>query len=108
MMTRPRRIRIAPHWYSVRPVKSLSQAAGILGACGSDDTEIIYDPAQAGSILRETLLHEALHAVFSQTELDRVYSDEEEERIVWSLAPRLLSLLRDNPRFVEWLKEEEA
>jgi hypothetical protein len=50
---------------------------------------------------RETLLHELLHCCVLQSGLQCDY--DEEERIVASLSPLILQVLRDNEDIVEYL-----
>jgi len=54
-----------------------------------------------GSVKAEIALHEVLHAAFYVAKLDTP----EEERIVTGLAPVLLSVLRDNPSFINTLRK---
>lgn len=95
-------MRVGPHVFDVRKARKLAEA-GVVGICGEDSQEVRYDPDIGPSVLRETVLHELLHAVWHQTTLDRLYTDEQEEQVLWTLAPRLLALLRDNPELVMFL-----
>jgi hypothetical protein len=58
-------------------------------------------------VARETFLHEAMHGMWYQTLLDRQYRDKQEEDIIYSLAPKILEFLRDNPEAVEFLLESQ-
>ena len=50
-----------------------------------------------------TMLHEIMHAIF--TERGLIFSDKTEERIVLSMTNGLIDFIRDNPRFFKrWLK----
>ena len=106
----PRIVRVGPHKYDIVFDKEACVAANVVGVCLNDDARIILDPGLADTMKRETLLHELLHAVWYQTPLDRRYDDDAPdsvgEEIVYTLASRLLSLLRDNPKLVEYLTQE--
>lgn len=61
-------------------------------------------------MLRETLLHELLHACFGTTRADQ-YIDSKpeggvEEFVCNTQAPSLLALFRENPRIRKYLFEE--
>ncbi len=96
---------ISPYDYRIHYDDNLSKAANVLGVCQSDDNIIIIDPTSARMVQKETLLHEAMHAMWNQTALDGIYSDEQEEQVVFTLTPRIVALLRDNPAFVKELME---
>jgi hypothetical protein len=56
--------------------------------------------------MRDSLLHEVLHACFAQTSLasDRSW-ERREEQVVRALTPVLLQVLRSNPKLVRALLE---
>jgi len=56
---------------------------------------------QHPSCARDTLLHEILHAILGYSPL--TLRHDEEEQIVRSIAPWLLTTLRDNPSLIEYL-----
>jgi hypothetical protein len=96
---------VSPFSYEVKYDDQLTKNAGALGATGTDQTYIVLDPSSSRGVLMETLLHECLHAIWTQTALDKEYSDEQEEQVIYTLSPRIMALLRDNPRMVkEWLR----
>jgi len=70
-----------------------------LGEWHANKAEIHYDPSSTEPVLRETLLHEMLHAVCEHTGLD----PDQHETIIRSISPLLLHLLRENPKMVAWL-----
>ena len=101
----PERLYLAPHHLTVNcsadAVHTLSQAAG-MQLSGNFDPRyltITVDPNQAPSQVRETLLHELLHACSQEAGMDET----QEEQTVNAQAPRLLAALRDNPDLVAWL-----
>lgn len=66
------------------------------------------EPACSFHAERDTLMHEAMHAIFNMTGLDSIFSDVDAEDYVSRLTPAILTLLRDNPGLVEYLTEKEA
>ena len=98
-----RSVRISPYTYKVLSHKGLSAAAGVLGACANDELHILMDPDSPPQVYYETLLHETLHGIWNQTFLATKYSSAEEEDIIYTLTPRIVALLRDNPKLVEEL-----
>jgi hypothetical protein len=70
-----------------------------LGEWHASRAEIHYDPGTTGPVLRETILHEMLHAICEHSGLD----PDEHETIIRSISPLILHVLRENPKFVSWL-----
>lgn len=94
-------LRISPHTYQLERNDPVMDAAGLNGHCDHDSTTIRYNGKQAPSQLLETLVHEALHAMFWTAGLTKdVGGEEEEEKIVNKLAPRLMAFIQDNKRFI--------
>ncbi len=93
---------------------TLEENADTLDQLGGDAAwhgaglRILYDTRQAPGFLRDSVLHETLHALYQQTGLYKATDAEKdaEEQFVASMTPRLLALLRDNPVFVAWLMED--
>jgi hypothetical protein len=56
---------------------------------------------QAAAQARDTMLHEILHAVVSNTALGM--SDADEEQLIRTVTPWLLAVLRDNPDLTGFL-----
>lgn len=105
--TIPDRITIGPAVYTVS-----TDEVDLLRACRSDRADllghvdhrhltIVLDADQAPGSLRDTLLHECLHAVLDYTGL--AYEIDNDEALVRRLAPALLDLLRRNPPLVKAL-----
>lgn len=65
------------------------------------DTLIYLNTKQSAGQLRESMLHELLHAILSYAPQPLTYDDE--ERLCRSLSPWLLMTLRDNPDLVKFL-----
>jgi hypothetical protein len=99
-MRPPRKVKVGPHEYRVRVDKSgVLMAAERLGQHRMADLRMDVAGGQAPSMLRDTVLHEVMHAVFVGMEL----SEDDEEKFVSRLTPVLLAVLRDNPKLVEFL-----
>lgn len=105
-MKPPKRIVVAPFEYKVAREPSMSSIGEAAGGCDPDRTRIVIDANLSGPAEKDTLLHELLHALLSQTDLVRglkAYDKDLEEDVVYALTPRLLSALLDNPDLVEYL-----
>jgi hypothetical protein len=107
----PITIRSGAYVYDVVMDMVACGALGATGATANDDLRIYMDDRRPPGVLRDTLLHECLHTIWKQTYLVKEYDDESSdsagERIINELAPRLLLLLRDNPRLVTFLLESD-
>jgi hypothetical protein len=97
-VTLPARIKIGAQQRRVRrrPIDGVT-----LGLTDVPKLRITLAPGQAAGQARETLLHEMLHALWSSCALDQ--DEDEQERIVNSLAPWLLTALRENPDLLAFL-----
>lgn len=96
MPTRPLTLRVLGRSYRVRRA-SLPDA---YGEC--DEAQGVIRLRKHADLFSEqdTLLHETMHAVLRQQ--GRAWT-EAEETLVTALAPGLLAVLHDNPRFSAWL-----
>lgn len=105
-MKPPEIIYIGPSDVPVRMKKRLSNDT-LVGEFLSSDTSIEVRTKQSPSGLRDTVIHEALHAILYLAGLLNALelNHETEERLVVTLAPWLLALLRDNPKLVDFLLE---
>ncbi len=94
-----KKMKVAPFTYTVEEVRGLPDA----GNCTGDFSTILLAAEQTEDKKTDTLLHEALHALFGQGlgEQLKEYDKTLEETLCGFLAPRLLGLLRDNPWLVE-------
>jgi hypothetical protein len=99
----PQFVMVNPHSFELKVVPRLSTDAGVCGLCGEDDQRIAIDDDLGDTVEKETVLHELMHAIWHFTHLDKKYTDEDEEAVAWTMAPRLLALLRDNPELVAYL-----
>jgi len=102
-MNVPRKVRVSPFSFDVLEVHGLADA----GSCRPDVESVLLAMDQAPGQKRDTLLHESLHAIVRQgfgstfEAVDKAF----EEQVVSFFAPRILALLRDNPRLVAYLTE---
>lgn len=106
-MKLPRRLDVGPVRYAVTtdplPVAKMGDQ---LGECNIDRATITIDPDQPADVLRESLMHEALHALTAFTGLAGEISRDQEERLVNRLAPALLDTMRRNPKAVAYWMEK--
>lgn len=104
------KVRIDPYIVKVKYDTEAMTAASANGVWMEDLATILLQTGNDKNVERETLLHECLHALWSQTLLDKQYPDEAAdspgEEIIAVLAPRLLALLRSNPKLVRFLTED--
>ena len=66
------------------------------------EKKIGIDGAQTGASLVNTMIHEAMHGICFHQGMQ--LKDDEEERIVNSMANGITQLLKDNPDLVDWIK----
>lgn len=72
------------------------------------DAQILIAEEQEGVELADTAVHELLHAVWRYYGLTDNVSipDDVEEQVVSVLAHGLVQVMRDNPEFIDWLREQ--
>ena len=108
-MSTPPSIRVGPYRYTVKVdserIKELETEsnADLYGITTHGILEIVLQPEVADMVMRETLLHEVLHAVLYNTGISDRMTDKAEEHLVRALSPALFSLLRDNPDLVQYI-----
>lgn len=102
----PPRVRLGRHvWRLIVDDTGRISDDGYRGATHAERLEIVVDGQLPTSLLRETVAHELLHALWEMAELRTEGLDEPQvERIVSHLAPVLVELL-DNRELVAWLTE---
>ena len=106
----PRHTRIMGQRFTIGVHKNLAvehpsvvgQTLDILGMCDNDSQMIALDPEQGPDKLRETYLHEHLHAMVGLAGMRDMLGTNEED-VVKRLSPILLQFLRDNPRVYTFL-----
>lgn len=101
-MKPPRSVRIGPHRWRIKR-SAIDADPDLYGRTVERRLTILLAPGSAPSQLRDTLVHELLHAIWSQCALGDLTDDDGQERVVGSLAPWLLGALRDNPELVAFL-----
>lgn len=72
-----------------------------MGEVSDDRVLIKYWVGQAEETLKDTILHEAIHALDYNAQIGL------KERQVHVLAGMILHLLRANPKFAQWLLEKK-
>ncbi len=111
---RPTKVKVGWMEYDILWVSHQMWPAGrqsSLGVTFSNRSEILMregdeeSPVYSEIQLRETLLHEILHAVYHVTNLttNPVQTDNPEEYVVGVLAGPVLAVLRDNPKVLAYL-----
>ena len=106
-MNPPKTIKVSPFVFEV--VHDPDQLSNSQGDAMIDRNQLkVYiNRDRPDGNLRDDILHELLHAVYGQTPLfsNSDHGAEQEERIIAALSPRILAVLRENPRLVAWLTE---
>ena len=105
--TPPTTVYVSPHTYTIDTSEDTAlrlQADQNRGQCFKDINLIELDTTLPDTQQAETLIHEILHAIWHTTGLD---DETDEETAVTALAPRLLSLLRENHVLTEYLTGRE-
>jgi len=100
-MKSPKALRIGGREWPVRYLPR-SKMEGNLGLTHYDKGCIDVATGQPAFDTRDTLLHEAFHAILAQQGRENQGS-EEEELYVRALATGLMGVLQDNPEFAQWL-----
>ena len=111
-MTMPKTTRVMGQKYTVVLKPGLStehphaegMSVDLLGLCDSNAQTIWLEPYQGVDRIRETFLHEHLHAMLGVVGLSSALGENEEE-VVKRLSPVLFEFLRRNPRAVQFLTE---
>lgn len=112
MLKPPTHIKVGAAVYRVKSSKRAwkrrlsksGEAHTTRGATSVHKHTIWTDPSGAEALVRETLLHEVLHALFDDSGWF-AEDDENEEAIIRALSPRLYAVLVENPLLVAYLSE---
>lgn len=109
----PRYLQVGPHRYRiVVDAGAASELSVDLGETSTVLARIVVHPGQARTQLRDTLLHEALHALLDTAGLTApgtyltLHDHDDQERLIASLSPLLLDTLRRNPALLTFLLED--
>lgn len=109
-MKPPAQVRIGSKVLPLKADSAACKAGGVTGQALIDDFYVIYDDHRPGEVLKDSILHELVHVIWSETSLCLRFPDagneSDGEHIIRDLTPRLLALLRDNPRLVQYLTEK--
>jgi len=107
-MKPPTKVKVSPFTVTISLDRTLSRVVEASGSYQADMSMAVIDPGLELGQEQDTVLHELLHAIWRQTHLDTKYPDEDAdskgELIIQTLAPRLLALIRDNPKLVAYLQ----
>jgi hypothetical protein len=114
-MKAPKKVKVGVHTYKVvidrAAIDACSVAGGVesarLGDCNHENLTITLEPHMASSMLKETLLHEVLHACFGVIGAIEDVDDKTEEKLVLRLSPVLMGLLRENPKLIEYILDDK-
>jgi hypothetical protein len=104
----PAAVKVGCRTYTIRTDQAAARRLredGDRGRTRAEAGEIVIDSSLADDMLRETLLHEVLHAAWDVTPLRLEPYEEHEEAVITAFAPLLLDALRQNPRLVAYLTE---
>lgn len=101
----PKIVHIGPIDYRVK-----TNRAELFGETDNSQTVITLTARQSPPSMRDTLLHEVLHAALWCSGATHVLDlgDETEEHLIRFLAPWLLGVIRANPDLIDFLRESEA
>jgi len=99
----PTSIRLLSQTWEVKYVTHVDKGEHLLGSCEADRRLILIDKTQSIESLRDTLVHEILHAGCRVMPLD-FDSEAAEERLVIAFTTIFLSLLRENTEF--WMEDD--
>ena len=85
----------------------LSKRPGTQGYIDYTTRKIVIKESHE-TMMREMLLHEALHAVLDDSAFQEVFdvNDLETEKVISLLTPRLLQLIVENPRLLSFLTSQ--
>lgn len=98
-MLLPSSLRIGGRPWAIQ--ETTKRSLGSHGRCDYASHTISVNTGQDEFDVRDTVLHETLHALLEGAPFKR--SPEQEERYVLFLATRLTGLLQENPEFAQWL-----
>lgn len=109
VMSPPSRVQVGHMCYDVVVDKQRADDAGVTyGQSDHSKCTIVLNPDQHAHQMRDTVLHEVLHAICDQLGVNKggaaaLLDFDAEERLVSSLSPILLDTLRRNPHLHEYL-----
>ena len=106
-MIPPSKIKVGSSVYSCEIVDEFPRSEDYDGHYGMTNVvteRILVSANQSEGQLKDTVLHEALHAIINRSGWRP--SDNDEEKLVATISPWLLLVLQDNPKLVAYLTEK--
>lgn len=101
---RPKTVIIGPKTYAIEMSAEEIGKQDAEGVCFAKYERIYLAPDLTPGTERVTMLHELMHACFDDVKAGGVLKrEDDEEKVCLVLAPRLLDLLRRNPKLVTYL-----
>ena len=105
-MRPPKTVKVIGKVYRLEVSDTLDADAGALGITHADKCLINYAKSENPQALRDTILHEVLHAVFAEAGISAELAEidkELEEKVVRRAATVLLDTMRTSRGFVDFL-----
>lgn len=105
----PKKIKVSPFVLTVTDNPAFLGMVEAAALLNMKQQEVKLDFSQAHGYIRDSLLHELLHAIWQTTSLYDLtdVGFKHEEDVMRALTPKLLALLQDNPQLVTWFCEKE-
>lgn len=104
MATLPKRVKVAHYSIPITPLSpELAKDLGRFGDFDGHKYVIRMEKGITDDKTRDVLLHELLHAAYW---IYGLKDEDEEERIVTVLTTAMLTMMRDNPKLVNFLTEK--
>ena len=101
----PEEAQLYPWTLKLRADHVACQAANVTGQYLDDDHTIMYDEQRPFQVQVDTLVHELLHVVWSQSGanalIDSIDANSDGEKLIRMITPRVISLLKDNPWLIK-------
>ena len=98
-----RRVRIGYLDYSLVFNEGMAEAGDFKGQIDYDKGTIIIRPSLNQQQQAQTLFHEIIHGVISNSRLSKVIRHDWQEAFVDVLASGIVQVIRDNPALVAWV-----
>lgn len=110
-MKPPKTVQVGPHPYRIKFDDTRCNDIECRGQTDADQLQIILNSKLPTSMVRETVLHELLHACLDVQGVNvgdkPLLDDDEHERLVRGLSPILLDVLRRNRDLAAFLLAED-
>jgi Zn-dependent peptidase ImmA (M78 family) len=100
----PKVVFVGPKTYAIEVSAEQTAKQDAEAVCFAKHEQIYLAPDLAPGTERVAVLHELVHACFDDAAVGGVLDKEDdEEKVCLALAPRLLDVLRRNPKLVTYL-----